>query len=46
LEGNDGGSVEGIWLVHTYGHAGGGYQASVGSAERVVEILGACGGAS
>jgi hypothetical protein len=46
LEGNDGGKVEGIWLVHTYGHAGGGYQASVGSAERVVEILWACGGAS
>lgn len=42
LEGGNGGKVEDIWLVHAYGHAGGGYQASVGSAERVVEILGGC----
>ena len=40
IEGEGGGKVNGVWLVHAYGHAGGGYQASVGSAERVVEILG------
>lgn len=39
LEEDSSGKVDGIWLVHAYGHAGGGYQASVGSAERVVEIL-------
>lgn len=39
LEEDSSGKADGIWLVHAYGHAGGGYQASVGSAERVVEIL-------
>lgn len=33
--------VEGVWVVHNYGHGGGGYQASVGCAERVVELI--CG---
>jgi D-amino-acid oxidase len=33
------GKIEGVWVVHAYGHAGGGYQASVGSAEKVVRLL-------
>ena len=39
LEERGEGKFDGVWLIHAYGHAGGGYQASVGSAERVVEIL-------
>lgn len=35
----EGEKVDGVWLVHAYGHAGGGYQNSVGSAERVVAII-------
>lgn len=31
--------VEGRWVVHSYGHAGGGYQASIGCAETVVELV-------
>lgn len=31
--------VEGIWVVHSYGHAGAGYQNSVGCAEEVVKII-------
>ncbi|KAJ4182479.1 D-amino acid oxidase [Fusarium falciforme] len=30
---------ESTWLVHNYGHAGWGYQASYGCAERVVELV-------
>jgi D-amino-acid oxidase len=37
LEGKE--KVEGTWVVHAYGHAGAGYQNSVGSAEKVVRIL-------
>ena len=40
LEGQGGGKIDGVWVVHAYGHAGGGYQSSVGSAERVVDIIG------
>lgn len=32
--------IEGIWVVHNYGHAGWGYQGSYGTAERVVELVG------
>ncbi|KIN07206.1 hypothetical protein OIDMADRAFT_185611 [Oidiodendron maius Zn] len=39
LEKKSSGKFDGTWLVHAYGHSGGGYQESVGSAERVVEIL-------
>jgi D-amino-acid oxidase len=35
----EGEKVDGVWVVHAYGHAGGGYQNSVGSAERVVAII-------
>ncbi|PVH74187.1 nucleotide-binding domain-containing protein [Cadophora sp. DSE1049] len=31
--------VGGVWVVHSYGHGSGGYQASVGCAERVVELV-------
>jgi glycine/D-amino acid oxidase-like deaminating enzyme len=30
---------EGVWVLHNYGHAGGGYQNSVGCAEEVVRLL-------
>ncbi|KAM4060519.1 FAD dependent oxidoreductase [Hirsutella rhossiliensis] len=30
---------DGTWIVHNYGHAGWGYQASYGCAERVVELV-------
>ncbi|KAF2456559.1 hypothetical protein BDY21DRAFT_287939 [Lineolata rhizophorae] len=36
-------SVEGgkdVWVVHEYGHAGGGYQNSVGSARKAVKLVG------
>lgn len=33
------GRVGGSWLVHSYGHAGAGYQNSVGCAEYVVELI-------
>jgi D-amino-acid oxidase len=40
VEGNKRGEkVDGLWVVHAYGHAGGGYQASVGSAEKVVRLV-------
>lgn len=39
LEKKSSGKFDGTWLVHAYGHSGGGYQESIGSAERVVEIL-------
>lgn len=39
-DGKGNGKVEGVWVVHSYGHGGAGYQNSVGSAERVVEIMG------
>lgn len=42
LEKGNNGKVNDSWLVHAYGHAGGGYQASVGSAEKVLEILEEC----
>lgn len=32
--------VAGRWVVHAYGHAGGGYQNSVGSAREVVGLIG------
>lgn len=31
--------IDGTWVVHNYGHAGWGYQASYGCAERVVELV-------
>ncbi|KAK6087467.1 d-amino-acid oxidase [Seiridium cupressi] len=31
--------IDGIWVVHNYGHAGWGYQGSYGCAERVVELV-------
>ncbi|KAH6664890.1 hypothetical protein B0J14DRAFT_606920 [Halenospora varia] len=34
------GRVEGAWVVHSYGHAGAGYQNSVGCAEKVVGLVG------
>jgi D-amino-acid oxidase len=34
------GRIEGVWVVHAYGHSGGGYQGSVGSAENVVRLVG------
>ena len=32
--------VDEVWLVHSYGHSGAGYQNSVGSAEKVVRLIG------
>jgi D-amino-acid oxidase len=32
-------SIEGVWVVHNYGHSGWGYQASYGCAERVLELV-------
>ncbi|KAH7348351.1 hypothetical protein BKA65DRAFT_397953 [Rhexocercosporidium sp. MPI-PUGE-AT-0058] len=40
VEVEKGGRVGGVWVVHNYGHGAGGYQASVGCAERVVELVG------
>ncbi|KAH6712580.1 hypothetical protein BKA61DRAFT_486110 [Leptodontidium sp. MPI-SDFR-AT-0119] len=40
VEVEKGGRIGGIWVVHNYGHGGGGFQASVGCAERVVELVG------
>lgn len=37
-----GGKVEGVWVVHAYGHGGAGYQNSVGSAEKVVRLVEGC----
>lgn len=37
IEGKD--KVDGVWVVHNYGHSGGGYQNSVGCAEEVVRFL-------
>lgn len=31
--------IDGVWVVHNYGHAGWGYQGSYGTAERVVELV-------
>jgi len=33
------GKVDDVWLVHSYGHAGGGYQSSVGCAEEVAGLV-------
>ncbi|TAQ85753.1 hypothetical protein B7494_g5938 [Chlorociboria aeruginascens] len=33
------GKVEGVWVLHSYGHAGAGYQNSVGCAEKVVHLI-------
>ncbi|KAH6876089.1 D-amino acid oxidase-like protein [Alternaria rosae] len=32
--------VDGVWVVHNYGHAGWGYQGSFGCAEEVVDLVG------
>jgi glycine/D-amino acid oxidase-like deaminating enzyme len=39
VEAENGGKVEGCWVVHNYGQSGGGYQCSVGCGERVAEIV-------
>ncbi|PSS28240.1 hypothetical protein M430DRAFT_32691 [Amorphotheca resinae ATCC 22711] len=39
LEERGGGNIDGIWVVHSYGHAGAGYQNSIGSAEKVVGLI-------
>ncbi|TEY86690.1 hypothetical protein BOTCAL_0004g00440 [Botryotinia calthae] len=31
--------IEGVYVVHNYGHASGGYQSSIGCAEEVVELV-------
>jgi glycine/D-amino acid oxidase-like deaminating enzyme len=31
--------VEGVWVVHSYGHAGAGYQSSAGCSEKVAEVV-------
>lgn len=35
--------VDGTWVVHSYGHAGAGYQGSVGCAERVAQLVAGLG---
>lgn len=37
VEGSE--KVAGVWVVHSYGHAGAGYQNSIGSAEKVVGLV-------
>jgi D-amino-acid oxidase len=39
VEGVRNGKVDGVWVVHSYGHSGGGYQCSTGCGERVAEIV-------
>lgn len=39
VEVQEGGKVGGTWVVHAYGHAGAGYQNSVGSAGKVVRLI-------
>lgn len=36
------GLLDGVWVVHAYGHGGAGYQSSVGSAEKVVSLVDEC----
>jgi glycine/D-amino acid oxidase-like deaminating enzyme len=31
--------VEGVWVVHSYGHAGAGYQSSAGCSEKVAKVV-------
>ncbi|KAA8564086.1 hypothetical protein EYC84_012072 [Monilinia fructicola] len=39
-DGNEKGKkVDGVWVVHNYGHASGGYQRSIGCAEEVVGLI-------
>lgn len=37
IDGN--GKVDGVWVVHSYGHAGAGYQNSVGSSQKVARLV-------
>ncbi|PMD59022.1 nucleotide-binding domain-containing protein [Hyaloscypha bicolor E] len=37
IEGKE--KVDGVWVVHSYGHAGAGYQSSVGCSEKVAKIV-------
>jgi D-amino-acid oxidase len=32
--------IDGIWVVHSYGHAGAGYQSSAGCSEKVARLVG------
>ncbi|RFU23963.1 hypothetical protein B7463_g12372, partial [Scytalidium lignicola] len=38
--GKGGKKINDVWVVHAYGHAGGGYQNSIGSAEKVTRLIG------
>ena len=31
--------IQGVWVVHNYGHGGAGYQSSYGCAENVVQLV-------
>lgn len=31
--------IEGVYVIHNYGHGSGGYQCSIGCAEEVVELV-------
>lgn len=33
--------IDGVWVVHNYGHGGFGYQASYGSAEAAIKLVAA-----
>jgi hypothetical protein len=37
VEGDE--KVEGVWVIHSYGHAGAGYQNSIGSSEKVATLI-------
>jgi D-amino-acid oxidase len=39
VEVEDKGKIDGIWVVHNYGHSGAGYQNSIGCAEEVLRLL-------
>ena len=39
IEKKGNGKVGGVWVIHSYGHGGGGYQCSAGCGERVAEIV-------
>ena len=39
VEVDKGGKIDGLWVLHSYGHSGGGYQCSVGCAEKITELV-------
>jgi D-amino-acid oxidase len=42
VEGNE--KVDGVWVIHNYGHAGAGYQSSAGCSKKVAKLIGELAG--